>query len=194
MNNRLLKIITVFLLPMFFSLLPLPAAAKGDTSSVPLQFISLNDGTLIRGKLVSVQNGAYIIQTEHLGEIRVNPADIQSISSGNFQQRKKESSPTSQPNIAVTALSPGTQILNSPDALQAVQQTLMSDPQMLTLIQDLMADPDVARIIQDSNLMKDLSTLDPGTIQQNPDFQRLLQHPKIKEIIKTFTQKHIQLP
>jgi hypothetical protein len=191
MNNRLLKIITVFLLPMFFSLLPLPAAAEGDTSSVPLQFISLNDGTLIRGRLVSVQNGAYIIQTEHLGEIRVNPADIQSISSGNFQ--RKEEAPARLPILGGN-LSPGTQILNSPDALQAVQQTLMSDPQILTLIQDLMADPDVVKIIQDSNLMKDLSTLDPGTIQQNPDFQRLLQHPKIKEIIKTFTQKHIQLP
>lgn len=191
MNKRLLKIIPVFLVPVFLSLLPLPATAEGDKSSIPLQFISLTDGTLIRGRLMSIQNGDYIIQTEHLGEIRVNPENIQSISSGKFQ--RKEEAPARLPILGGN-LSPGTQILNSPDALQAVQQTLMSDPQILALIQDLMADPDVVKIIQDSKLMNDLSTLDPGTIQQNPDFQRLLQHPKIKEIIKTFSQKHIQLP
>ncbi len=195
MKKPLLIITLLFLLPATFLLIPSSAAAGENTASVPLQFISLNDGTLIRGRLTSVENGVYIIQTEHLGEIRVNPEDIQSISSGNFQRKEKDDTAGSRQNAARTVpLSPGTQVLNSPDALQTVQQALMSDPQILSLIQDLMQDPEVVKIIEDSNLMNDLSTLDPATIQKNQDFQRLLQHPKIQQIIKTFTQKNIQLP
>lgn len=104
MNKRLLKIIPVFLVPVFLSLLPLPATAEGDKSSIPLQFISLTDGTLIRGRLMSIQNGDYIIQTEHLGEIRVNPENIQSISSGKFQ--RKEEAPARLPILGGN-LSPG---------------------------------------------------------------------------------------
>ena len=189
MKRRLRTILWVLILPGFLSLIQVSAAA--EEPAVPLQFISLNDGTLIRGRLISIQNGTYIIETEHLGEIHVKPEDVQSISSDKYQ-RKEEG--RVRPPVADNTRSLGTEILNSPNALQAVQQTLISDPQIFSLIQDLMKDPEVVKIVQDSNLMDDISSMDPAAIQQNPDFQRLLQHPKIQQIIKTFTQKHIQLP
>ena len=173
----------------FIALIPIAAAA--EEPAVPLQFISLHDGTLLRGRLISVQNGTYVIQTEHLGEIRVKPEDIQSISSEKFQREERNPIRAQTPGKSGSL---GMEILNSPNAMQAVQQTLLSDPQIFTLIQDLMQDPEVLKIIQESNLMDDISTMDPATIQQNPDFQRLLQNPKIQKIIQTFTEKHIQQP
>ena len=187
--KRLLRKTVVWILPVCVALCPFPAA--GEDPDIPLQFIALKDGTLIRGRLTSVEKGGYIIKTDHLGEIRVNPNDIQSISPEKFQ--RKESAPVLPRSSNITGtLEP--QILNSPNAMQAVQETMLSDPQIFTLIQDLMQDPDVVKIIQDSGLMDDITTMNPDTIQQNPDFQRLLQNPKIQKIIQTFTQKHIKQP
>ncbi len=170
-------------------LLPsLPSQAQEDpaTAKIPVQIISLKDGSLIRGRLIGVENGSYIIQTEHLGEIKLNPDDINNLATN------APSSPAAQ--IKTLQSSTGELVVpqsGSTDALKAVQETLLTDPKLFSLLQELMMDPEVVQIIQNSSLQQDLMTMDAEKIQNNADFQKLLQHPKIQKIIRTFESEHL---
>ena len=144
---------------------------------LPAQVIHLKDGSMIRGQLVGIQEGHYIIDSLKLGTVQVKAEDVAQITTNDnisqntaTQQKPKTSSRT----VGQQAL----------QMAEPVQNMLLSDPQMMSLLQELMEDPELMRLIQDPSFLKTLTAMDPETIKNNPDIQRVFQHPAMQELIR----------
>ena len=121
--------------------------------------IELNDGSLLYGKIVSLKDGVYTIDTMSLGSIKVEESKIRLIRFKSDQQAAKEQ-------------------------IQAMQKLMMSDKEITDIITSLKDDPDVQKILKDPDLMKAINSGDLETLLSNPKFLKLLSNPKILNIKK----------
>ncbi len=142
--------------------------------------ISLKDGSTIRGNVVSLSSGKYKIKTQTLGIVEVDQDQIESISSERMYRANQ--SAQSQP-AAVADVAPVITQANLTAQVERVQNRVMSDPAMMAEIQTLMNDPQIMSVISDPEFMKKLMSLDMKSIESNPQFQQLLQNPKMLELI-----------
>src|ERR1044072_8225437 len=129
---------------------------------------ALSDGTKIVGKLISVQNGTYTIQTSQLGTIQLKDAQIKSITTG-FATDSSSSAQTN--NQSQNLQMDKTQLQGQ---VQQLQGQLMADPQFMAEIQTLINDEEVKTILSDPEVMQAVTSYDAATIQNNPKLQRLL--------------------
>ncbi|MCB9771460.1 MAG: hypothetical protein H6754_02795 [Candidatus Omnitrophica bacterium] len=149
--------------------LAIPAFAQ-----IPLQTITLKDGTSIKGQLSGVTGGFYTIDNATMGQIKIPAEQVISINAS-------EATPASLTVSANEKLS-GT-------AFNGLQSSMMLDPQIMNLIQEMIQDPSVAELLTDPVLMQDALTMDPQKIQSNPTVLKLMQNPKMQEILQATMQK-----
>lgn len=150
------------------------------------QLILLNDGSIIKGNVIGVENQKYIISTNNLGKIEVAESDIQSITNENAAQA------TQQPAIQNTLGNTSTLgSLGMSGQMQQMQNTLMSDPQMMAEIQTMLQDEELMAILSDPAIMKDLMSQDPATIQNNPKIMQLMNNPKMQALMQMMMNKGI---
>jgi len=129
--------------------------------------IELNDGSTLRGDLISLDNGHYRIKTHHLGIIELNASDVSSLSIGD----------------AAAVTNPAVPPPAGPSAqLQGLQRGLMSDQTSMNMIMKLADDPAIQAILNNPDLMRAVSNGDIATLSRTPEFTRLLNNPKIRAI------------
>jgi len=131
------------------------------------KYITLKNGSRLRGNVISFSDGIYTIQTDTLGEIELKEEAISSISSSDLEG--------SVPDITIQN-SMKTQV-------QDIQGTLVNDPELMTEVEDVTQDPEVMEILNDENLIKDIMSYDPKRIENNPKIQKLMENPRMKELI-----------
>lgn len=162
--NKFIALVTLTLLSF-----AIPAFAQ-----IPLQTITLKDGTSIKGHLSGVANGSYTVDNATMGQIKIPAEQVISINAS-------EATPSSLTISANEKLS-GT-------AFNGLHSSMMQDPQIMNLIQEMIQDPSVAELLTDPALMQDALTMDPQKIQNNPAVQKLMQNPKMQEILQATAQK-----
>ena len=131
----------------------------GELYAGEVRMIELNDGSLLYGKIVSLKDGVYTIDTMSLGSIKVEESKIRLIRFKSDQQAAKEQ-------------------------IQAMQKLMMSDKEITDIITSLKDDPDVQEILKDPDLMKAINSGDLETLLSNRKFLKLLSNPKILNIKK----------
>ena len=146
----------------------------------PQQTITLRDGTIIQGNLVSVTGGSYTVENATMGKVNVPASQVVSINAAGAGS-SAHSTPSAM-TITPTGSMPTPQ-------LNAMQKTLMQDPQIMASIQDMLKDPSVMELLKNPNLMQDALSMDPEKIKNNPDMQTLMQNPKMQEIFKAAAEK-----
>ena len=161
------KLLTTLLLSL---LICTPALAED------IKNITLKDGSVLKGKVVSMANGVYTIATDTVGKIKIEEEKVQSIADGTL--------------TADTSALPA----NVAKQMEALQLDIMSDPAMMEQIQALMNNESIMKLIEDPNLMKDLMTMDEATIMGNSNIQQLLNNPQMQNIISTVEQKYAPTP
>ena len=131
----------------------------GELYAGEVRMIELNDGSLLYGKIVSLKDGVYTVNTMSLGSVKIEESKIRVIRFKSDDQAAKEQ-------------------------IQAMQKLMLSDKEIINMIASLKNDPDVQKILKDPALMKAINSGDLETLISNPKFLKLLANPKILNIKK----------
>jgi hypothetical protein len=139
-----------------------------------LSEVELNDGSVVRGELISLDDTQCTLRSESLGTIQLERSGIKAI-------RIKGS------QAAASISSKGTQGLIK-DQITVLQEHMASDQNSLDSITALQDDPDVRAVLEDPELMKAVASGDIAALTANPKFQKMLENPALQSISKG-TQK-----
>lgn len=134
--------------------------------------ITLNDGSVIQGKIIALEQGLYTIETSHLGQIKVQDKDIQSITSTPI---------TPAPETA----------LNAPFKQQAeqVQGQILTDPSLMQDISGILENKEIMSILSDQKFLDDVLSQDPQRLEKNEKLDQLIENPQMKALLEKVNQK-----
>jgi len=178
----------IFLIFAFIFFAPSFCFAQTHTA-LPPQEIHLKDGSIIKGRLTGVSGDQYIIQTENLGEVRIKTTDLQGLST----PASSESNLTTRGNPPRQEV-PRAGSSSLPPALQEMQQKMMADPEIMAAIQELSNDPEIQALAKDPEIIKSTMSMDPEQIQNNPAAQKLLNNPKMQQVMQKVAEKMMAAP
>jgi hypothetical protein len=133
--------------------------------------ITLKDGSVIVGKIVSLTNGEYTVQSGALGKLTLKDADIVSMSAldaapAPAKQGAAPAAPTSNPDLT------------------ALQQRISTDPAIGNTVKSLQDSPEVKDILADPTLMQAVQSGNLEALQGNPKIERLIKNPAVQDLIK----------
>lgn len=151
---------------IFGSALFLSASALAET-------ITLTDGTRLTGKVLSMNNGVYTIDSSSLGRVKVKSSQVASISTG--------SGPASNQSATNEFSSMQQQ------TFQSLQSAISNDQSAMAEIMKLQDDPLMQSILADQEIMNAVSRGDYGSLAENPKIQRLMNHKSVKSISRKYT-------
>jgi hypothetical protein len=175
---------------LFFCLSLAPAWA------VDVREIELRDGTVLRGEIVSLQNGTYTIRSQSLGDVKIAAANVRVIRfpsgpTGPSAAGERAPAPAgagevqgernSADNLGKQGEAPG----RSDDVqrqVEEVQRSLAADDSTMQIITSLQNDPEVQAVLSDPQIMQAVEAGDVATLMANPKFLELLRNPKVQEI------------
>lgn len=184
-------------------ILPLPAETGGKMRrlfsiflSVILVFamafagvtkiVKLKDGSVIKGEILSLNDGVYAIKTMAMGTIRVPSSNIISItdeSASTSNISTNTSLPTNNlPNLGLSV--PGASSPAIQSQIQQVQGTIMSNPQIMMDIQDLLNDPQLMNLVSDPAFINAIQGANPNDLGSNPELQKFMENPQVKALIQ----------
>ncbi len=138
--------------------------------------IELDDGSVIVGKIVSLSDGVYRVETESLGTVSLSASTVRSIQRENF----------SAPRSGSVAVGQGarSQSLDLQSQQQKIQNRLMSNPDAVEIIQGLQNNAAMQNILKNPDLMKAITQGDLETLGRSPDIQALMNNPTVRDIIE----------
>lgn len=155
------------------SLATTSAWAEGKT-------IALKDGSVIKGKVVSLQDGVYTVETQSFGTMFLSESDIVSISSRPLSQQVQNLNTSN--NTAPIGTSMGSAGFAS--QMQTMQASLMSNPQIMGEIQNLMEDPEIMKAFSDPSFVNAAMKHDVQALENDPNTQKLLDNPKMRALVE----------
>ncbi len=130
--------------------------------------IELSDGGMLNGKVISMSNGSYRIQTDAMGVVTIPQNKIRSISS--------DAAPSAQ------ALKQQPMEQAGSAAIQSMQSTMVNDPGIMSSIKMLQKDPDMQAVLQDPEVMRAVQNFDLQALQNNPKIRKLMNNRQVKNI------------
>ena len=144
--------------------------------------ITLKDGSVIKGELVSYQNGVYTLQTENLGRLQLPEANVVSVSSQSASARPQQAVPQAQSNEAP----------QFSYKVAAMQNKIMADPGALEAVQAMAEDPEIAALVSDPDFVKQLTSAvnsdNVDSVGNDPRIQKLMANPKMQALIQQLQQ------
>src|SRR4029078_1016102 len=103
------------LLTLLIFVLPAHAVFAGTA-----KHITLKDGSVIKGELVSLESGIYTVQTENLGRLQLSEANVVSIANESVMPTIPQ---------AAQPVQGGTENADFSDKVSAMQNQIMGNPQ-----------------------------------------------------------------
>ncbi len=133
--------------------------------------IHLQDGSKLRGEVLSLKGGAYTVETVSTGTLRI-PQD---------QVKLVEYGAASAPQASGSAMGAATNALD-PGLLQSMQARMLQDPNIMALIESLKDDASVQAIVNDPEIQAAIASGDILSLLNNPRFKALMENPRIRSI------------
>lgn len=139
--------------------------------SASTKYITLKDGSVIKGELVSFDSGTYTVKTDNLGQLQLPEANVVSVANeGVIAQGPKT---LAQPNFS--------------SRVSAMQNQIMADPKTMQVVQAMAEDPEIVSMISDPNFVQKLSAaVSNGNVDgvaDDPRIQELMGNPKMQALI-----------
>ena len=159
-------------------------AAAGEGAQ-KTQTITLKDGTVLKGQLKDISEEHYVIDTTNLGQVKVLAENIVSITSGAVLPQPSSGSSPQMPAFN-NPLGGQSQLMGQASQMQ---QSILGDPQMMAEVQKILSDPEIMALLQDQNVMQDIMSMNPQTIQSNSKIQAMMQNPKLQNLLNMLQQK-----
>jgi len=141
-----------------------------------VKHITLKDGSVIKGELVSFENGIYTLQTDNLGRLQLPESNVASVSNEMIGAPVPQmgQQPASAPNFS--------------NKVSVLQAQIMNDPQTMQAVQAMAEDPEIAAMIADPAFVKQLtaavSNNNVESVADDPKIQQLMSNPKMQALIR----------
>ena len=132
--------------------------------------IELIDGGVIFGRIVSQQDGRYVIQTNTLGTVSIDEEKIRVIRINHGPSPENASAP------------PPAQ--SSSEEIQDLRKSIMGNEAIMQKVLSLQNDPRMQEILQDPEILKAINSGNFAALLSNQKFLELLNSDEIKEIEK----------
>ena len=116
--------------------------------------ITLDDGSIIHGEIMSLSDGIFTLKSISLGTIQIEESKVRSI----------------------------TPISNIKEEIQTIEQKIMNNAELLNIILPLQDDPDFQSALEDPSIIKAVESGDMNALLSNPKFMKLLNNPEILKI------------
>jgi hypothetical protein len=142
--------------------------------------ITLKDGSVIRGELVSFENGLYTVKTDNLGQLILSEANVVSVV-----------------NTALAGTVPQPQVAQAQAPMQQgdfsnqvanMQSQIMANPQTMQSIMAMAEDPEIAAMFSDPAFVQQLTAAmsggNPEALASDPRIQKLMANPKMQALIQ----------
>lgn len=153
-----------------------PAGFAGSTKNV-----TLKDGSVIKGELISYEKGIYVLETENLGRLQLPEANVVSVSSGTFPAQLPQ---TPQVSSGASGFS---------GQVAAMQNQIMADPNTLQAVQAMAEDPEIISLVSDPDFVQQLTAAvnsnNVESVAGDPKLQKLMQNPKIQALVQQLQEK-----
>lgn len=159
-----------FLCTIFLVLIIISGGYAGEIS-----LIELSDGSRITGEVISFDGNTWIIQSESMGQLKIDGSKVRSIRVQGDAKQNQAGSPSS-----------GYQV--DKGDIQAMQQSIMANQELLKMIMNLHDDPEIQAILKDPEIMNAVNAGDINALIANPKFMRLLEKAEIKAITNEATK------
>jgi hypothetical protein len=142
---------------LFCLFVALPVVAAGA------RVVELYDGSTITGRIVSLDNGVYTIESNSLGRLRLDAAKIRAIRAPGYGGGERG---RTAGGMELGALQ--NRMVGNPTVMGQIM-ALQNDPQIL----ELLADPEIVRAVQSGDL---------DALSRNPKFLELMQNSRVRAI------------
>jgi hypothetical protein len=191
-------------------------ASAYTAAAQSMKTIRLQDGSLLRGDLIKVENGIYTIETKNLGTFQLKESSIAGITTGHSprvrnqrpamqgqqgqnqqtlqdlwqgQSSKGKAAQTNPQNLQGLQQNLSSTLSQMPPEAKAMQGMLLSDPQLMQDIQNLSKDPEIQALMMDPALMQSILSGDVKALEQSEEVDQLMNNPKMKKLINKFNRK-----
>ncbi|MFT4711713.1 MAG: hypothetical protein ACJAVI_000095 [Candidatus Azotimanducaceae bacterium] len=158
------------LISCLLCLLPFGQAIAED------RLVVLKDGSQIQGKIISYQDGIYVIRSASLGELKLTDQQVQSISTMAARAPVAKSN-----NDQIKPIKTAERSLLS-GSLAQIQAQIASDPGIMSSVVELQNDPEMQALLADPEVMRAIQQFDLDALSRNPRIQKLMLSQKFKEI------------
>ena len=192
MKNRFL-----FLLVLLFAFGAVPYVTAED-----VQVIRLKDGSVIRGHVVELKDNVYRINTQTLGEVKVDAdkvlviakeseyvdpqqAPAPQIREGFSRQRdaSHRSSPRLPANSVPTPAPAGSDVGHQQNMVNDQVKSMMQDGNFLNKMMDLGSNPAMEEVMSDPELMDAINNMDYQTLMNSEKMQRLMDSQDTQDLL-----------
>ena len=156
--NQLMRTSTTTLL--------LLALLYGAPLAAEMATMELIDGSTLQGELLSLKEGAYEIETQSLGVLRIPQEDVALVS---FKTK----------GVAASASGAGSA---DSAALAHLQKQMVGNPETLSLIMGLGNDALIQAVASDPEIKAAIASGDFEMLMAHPKIQQMMRHPTVRKI------------
>jgi hypothetical protein len=144
--------------------------------------ITLKDGSVIRGELISFDKGMYTLKTDNLGQLMLPETNVVSVVNESM-------APALQPQAQAPAGQQAAGSGNFSNKVSAMQTQIMNNPQSMQAIQAMAQDPEISAMMSDPTFVEQLKAAmsgegDPQALANNPKIQKLMANPQMQSLIQ----------
>lgn len=131
--------------------------------------IELTDGSIIEAEVVSLSGGVYTLNTDSLGQIKIDASKIKKLSTLNTG---------AMPSVNLSDIS-NTAVKSQIDTMKTA---MVNDPQTMEIIAGLLVDPQFQELLKDPEIVNALNSGNIQALMSNAKFMSITSHPKLGEI------------
>lgn len=152
----------IVLLAIFFSIF------SGLAFAEKLTRFELNDGDVFTGKVLGLEDGAYTVDVEGIGELLIDVPRIKKMSLVDEENTPASAGPQAE--------------VPSVERIQAMANKLMSDKETMEMIASLQSDPQFQAILTDPDILNAVKSGDHASLMKNEKFMQLKDNPTMQKI------------
>ena len=126
--------------------------------------LKLNDGSIVKGELISFVEGTYTLKSASLGLLKIESERVGAIES------------------SVNPASYGGEVSNKHGNLSDIVSILTQDKDIMAMIMSLQNSPDMEAILNDAEVMQAIQTMNFEALEDHPKIKKLMQNSQIRAI------------
>jgi len=159
--------------------------------------VTLRDGTLLKGRVSSLQNGLIRLETRQLGTLNVPVSSVQSIvysnsgaGSGNGRGRRLNGAGRRSTSMGgTTGRGNGRTQINGAD-LQGLMQFIAASPELMQSVTALQEDPEIQAVVRDPAIQRAVQSGNLMQLMKNPKILSLLRNRKLKALSQRIARQY----
>ena len=126
--------------------------------------LKLNDGSIVKGELISFVEGTYTLKSASLGLLKIESERVGAIES------------------SVNPASYGGEVSNKHGNLSDIVSILTQDKDIMAMIMSLQNSPDMEAILNDAEVMQAIQAMNFKALEDHPKIKKLMQNSQIRAI------------